>query len=144
MTFGNARVPFGARFTRRRFFYRVGLAALAAGLALVLQACTAGTSEWDVEMNDQLRFIPAHLTLKVGDTVTWKNVGTVAHTVTADPDKAQDRANAALPSGVRPWDSGNIAGGKSWSRKFDAPGEYTYFCVPHEGAGMVGRLTVAP
>jgi plastocyanin len=132
-----------SRLTRRQFLRRAALAALGVGLASALQECAPGTSEWTVEMNDQLKFIPAHLSLKIGDTVNWKNVGTIAHTVTADPTKAQDKANVNLPPGARPWDSGNIAGGKSWSRKFDVPGEYTYFCIPHETAGMMGRLTVA-
>ena len=128
--------------TRRQFLRGLGFAALGVVLAPALQACAGGTSAWTVEMNDQLKFIPDHLSLKVGDTVTWKNVGTLAHTVTADADKARDKANVQLPPGVRPWDSGNVAGGESWSRKFDVSGEYTYFCIPHEAAGMVARLTV--
>ena len=32
----------------------------------------------------------------------------------------------------------------SYSRRFDVPGRYTYFCIPHEAAGMIGEITVEP
>ncbi len=47
-----------------------------------------------------------------------------------------------LPAGAEPWDSGTVNGGESWSYTFETPGEYTYFCIPHELAGMVASLTV--
>lgn len=93
-------------------------------------------------MNDQLRFDPDNLTIPKGATVTWKNVAQVPHTATDDPAKAGNKANAVLPNGAEPWDSGLIPGGESWSRTFDVSGTYTYFCIPHEAAGMVGRITV--
>ncbi len=40
------------------------------------------------------------------------------------------------------WDSGFIAGGRSFSRRFTEPGTYRYFCIPHEGAGMLGTVIV--
>ncbi len=94
-----------------------------------------------VEMNG-LQYAPARLTIKVGDTVTWRNADSMAHTATSDPAKARDKESTALPQGAAPWDSGTIEGGASWSHKFDVPGEYTYFCIPHELAGMVATLTV--
>jgi plastocyanin len=91
---------------------------------------------------NELKYAPARLTIKVGDTVTWRNTDGMAHTVTDDSAKARDEASARLPEGAKPWDSGDIAAGQSWSRKFDVPGEYTYFCIPHELAGMIATLTV--
>lgn len=33
--------------------------------------------------------------------------------------------------------------GESYSTTFDVePGEYTYYCAPHRGAGMVGKVIV--
>lgn len=96
-----------------------------------------------VEMNG-LDYAPARLTINVGDTVTWRNTDGMPHTVTGDPTKARKQASARLPEGAEPWDSGDIEGDQSWSRKFDVPGEYTYFCIPHELAGMVATLIVEP
>jgi plastocyanin len=153
--------------TRRRVVRGVVAGFVAAGVPLLLRACggtakpgprvTTGTPPRSpgsppaggvtgpvVAMTDQLRFVPDKLTVKVGDTVTWQNTGSVAHTVTADPAKAQNKAHVKLPAGAEPWDSGILTGGLSWSRRFDVPGEYAYFCIPHEANGMVATLTVTP
>ena len=95
-----------------------------------------------IGMTDDLSFDPEEVTIRVGETVTWRNTSSVDHTATDDPSKAQDAANAVLPEGAEPWDSGTIEPGAEWSHTFDVPGEYTYFCIPHEAAGMVARLTV--
>jgi plastocyanin len=95
-----------------------------------------------VDMNDQLAFAPKAITVSVGDKVTWRNVGSVAHTVTTNPGKASNPRIASVPAGVKPWDSGFIDGGKSYSYTFRKPGTYRYFCIPHENAGMVGTVVV--
>ncbi len=96
-----------------------------------------------VEMSDELKFDPEQLTINVGDTVTWRTVGVVPHTATCDPSKANNPdEHVQLPAGAEPWDSGTVRKGEEFSHAFEVAGEYTYFCVPHEAAGMVGRLSV--
>lgn len=95
-----------------------------------------------VEMNDALKFDPEDLTINVGDTVTWTTVGAAPHTSTADPDQALDSDFVKLPEGAETWDSGIVNSGESWSHTFEVPGEYVYFCTPHQTAGMVASLTV--
>ena len=34
------------------------------------------------------------------------------------------------------------APGESFSVKFDTAGTYGYYCEPHQGAGMAGKITV--
>lgn len=126
----------------RRILLKTMVSAIAVlGCGSLLVACDKG-AEVVVEMNDELKYAPAMLIVKVGTTVEWRNTGKMAHTVTDDPMQAHDKASARLPEGAESWDSGDIEGGQSWSRRFDVPGEYTYFCIPHELAGMVARLTV--
>ncbi len=96
-----------------------------------------------VEMTDGLQFTPQVLTITVGETVEFRNVGDVAHTVTTTTENASDPKHASVPAGVKPWDSGFIfGGGKSYRRTFDEPGTYHYFCIPHEGAQMIGTIIV--
>jgi plastocyanin len=102
-------------------------------------ASSAGAS---VTMNDANQFVPATLTSQRGTAVTWTNTGQVVHTVTDDPSKSINKADAMLPDGAQPWDSGSIKGGQTFSHTFDTPGQYTYFCIPHESLGMVARITV--
>lgn len=95
-----------------------------------------------VEMTNALTYEPATITVKVGDTVRWTNPSDIRHTVTADQSKANDPSHVALPEDAEPFDSGNIEPGGSWSYTFEVAGRYTYFCIPHEGAGMVGEVIV--
>ena len=95
-----------------------------------------------VEMNDQLSFEPNQIEVAPGEKVTWKNVGKVAHTVTADKSKAADPSLVSVPAGTREWDSGFVGEGESFSRTFRERGTYSYICIPHEGAGMVGSVVV--
>lgn len=102
----------------------------------------AGGGKRVVDMNDQLAFAPRTITIEAGQEVTWRNVGNVAHTVTADKRKATKAANVELPRGAKPFDSGFISGKKSYKRTFEQSGTYRYICIPHEGAGMVGTVIV--
>jgi plastocyanin len=95
-----------------------------------------------VEMNDQLAFAPKQIEVAAGQEVMWKNVGKVAHTVTADKSKAADPSLVSIPAGTKAWDSGFVGEGESFSRSFQEPGTYRYICIPHEGAGMVGSVVV--
>jgi len=95
-----------------------------------------------VTMTNDLRYAPEALEVQVGETVTWVNDTPLIHTVTADPAQAQDAANVRLPEGADTFDSGDMRPGDRFSHTFQVPGEYVYFCIPHEGAGMVGRVVV--
>ena len=136
------------RPTRRLFLQRAGLAAVGVGMMALVQACGGsnraanGATTHEVQVNDELTFVPDKLTIKAGDTVTWRTTGAAAHTATADTTKAADPAHVKLPAGAQAWDSGAISDGQSWSYTFDTPGEYAYFCIPHETAGMLGAVTV--
>lgn len=136
------------RMTRRRLLRRAGLAVASLAVLPILQACKNGGAREAAEespvidMNDHMQFVPARLTIQAGQSVTWRNGGAMIHTSTCDPAIAQRAEHAVLPDGAEPWDSGLIRAGESWSRRFDVAGEYTYFCTPHEAAGMIGSLIV--
>jgi plastocyanin len=97
-----------------------------------------------INMLDTMKFDPATVTVAVGTTVTWRNVGQTAHTATDDPSKAINKINATLPQGAAPWDSDFVSPGQTYAHTFTVPGTYTYFCIPHEALGMVGKVVVTP
>jgi plastocyanin len=103
---------------------------------------TSSTGPPVIQMTDGLQFRPQRVEVKVGTRVVWQNGGSVAHTVTTLRAKAANPADATVPAGAKAWDSGFIAGGESYARTFSVPGTYRYFCIPHEGAGMVGSIVV--
>ncbi len=77
-------------------------------------------------------FNPTNITINVGDTVTWTNVGTVTH------DSSSDLATNV-------WDSPNILAGNAYSFTFtNITGYYPYICALHINAHpeQTGTVTV--
>lgn len=87
-------------------------------------------------------FDPDEIEIAPGDTITWVNDGRQMHTSTLDPEIARDPENAVLPDGAETWDSGDLEPGDEFSITLDVPGEYIYFCRPHEALDMIGTIVV--
>ncbi len=90
----------------------------------------SGTSVPGCEETDTC-FIPSSVTINVGDTVSWSNDDTAAHTVTSG-------SPAAGPDGN--FDSSLLMVGKTFDVTFDNSGSYDYFCMVHPW--MVGEVQV--
>ena len=90
----------------------------------------AGTSVLGCEETDEC-YIPAEITIGLGDTVTWDNVDTAAHTVTSGTIDGG-------PDGR--FDSSLLLAAKSYSFTFEAAGDYDYYCIVHPW--MVGKVIV--
>jgi plastocyanin len=88
-------------------------------------------------------FDPKTITIKSGETVVWKNVSDLPHTVTAMSGIAATADDASLPPNAQEFNSGVIPKGKDFSHTFTVPGTYKYFCIPHEHLGMVGTVVVS-
>lgn len=87
-------------------------------------------------------FAPGRITVASGTTVQWKNVGEQPHDATDDPAKALRATDAGYPGGARPFDSGFLSQGQTFSYTFEVPGTYRYVCIPHEFGGMTGEVIV--
>ena len=72
-------------------------------------------------------FTPAHLKVSVGDTVTFKNDGAIAHTATA--------------TAGADFDSGSIAPGDTFTFTPTKAGTVSYVCTFHPG--MQGTIDVS-
>ena len=96
---------------------------LAGPSALPIRAATAASRPTTASAADGsevgirgFAFVPSMLTVSVGTTVTWTNRDEEPHTVTS--------ANGDFSSPGLDTD-------EAFSRKFTAPGTYTYFCALH-------------
>lgn len=133
---------------RINFRFLILAAALAIG-SLSLQVfdaswAAAATKTVIVTMTDTPpKYVPENLRISVGTTVEWKNTAKSLHDVSTVVGDAQNKKDVHLPSGAKPFDSGFLMPGQSWKHKFIVPGNYTYFCIPHEKDGMVGHIDVA-
>ena len=85
---------------------------------------------------------PATLTVRVGTTVQWTNDGQHVHDATDRRDAALRASDVDYPSGAKPFDSGPMQPGQTFSYTFIVPGTYKYICIPHEFGGMTGEVIV--
>jgi len=97
----------------------------------------AGTSVPGCEKTNAC-WIPATITVNVGDSVIWSNDDTAAHTVTSG-------TAGGVSGGI--FDSSLFLAGSTFEVRFDTPGEYPYFCMVHPwmvGEVVVKGITVTP
>ncbi len=128
--------------TRRTFLSAGGLAL--AGLAVPRLLRAAAVVEIRMKSDrdgEHVWFDPVGVLVAPGQTIRWileENV----HTATAY-HPSNDHHSLRIPEVATPWDSGFLL---ERNRHFDVTltveGVYDYYCMPHEEAGMVGRLVV--
>jgi plastocyanin len=78
-------------------------------------------------------YVPAEVTVKAGETITWKNEDTAIHTATSGENSTPDGK----------FDTSLVSPGQS-SKPIampNEPGQYTYFCTLHPW--MTGTITIS-
>lgn len=137
--------PAQARNGRRYLLLGAVFSLVLVGAVLVGQpAATAAVKPAVVvKMQDKPpKYLPAKVTIKVGQTVEWMNNAKTLHSVTANPAHAQNPKDVSLPKGAKPFDSGFMPPGATFEHTFKVAGTYHYVCVPHEKDGMKGIVIV--
>lgn len=105
---------------------------LAAGL-LIFSTSAALAASHTVNMKS-ISFDPKKLTIKVGDTVEWKNLSYTPHSATSDDSTAKDSS----------FDTGLIEPKKTTKKvTFSKPGTFMYHCSIH-GRAMTATVEVQP
>ena len=130
--------------TRRAFLSAGGLAL--AGLAAPRVARAAPVVE--IRMRSDAHgahawFDPIGVLVRPGQAVRWimDSPGN-PHTATAY-HPSNGGHSLRIPEDAAPWDSGYLVNaGDRFEVPLVAEGVYDYFCMPHEAAGMVGRIVV--
>ncbi|MGY6528885.1 MAG: plastocyanin [Cyanobacterium sp.] len=121
-------------------FKKIGLflSSLVLAMMVVISATApANAATVEVKMgadSGMLAFQPAEVTIQAGDSVKWINNKLAPHNVVFDPSapNAAELSHKGLA----------FAAGESFEATFDQPGEYSYYCEPHRGAGMNGKIIV--
>jgi len=102
-------------------------------IEIVMQGTPDGSQVW---------FDPVGIRVQPGQTIRWTNRDPGnSHTVTSYHPSLFDRPRR-IPEAATPWDSDYLLPDESFSLTLSLPGVYDYYCVPHEHAGMVGRIVV--
>jgi plastocyanin len=81
---------------------------------------------------------PPSITVAKGETVEFVNNKAFPHNVVFDEDNVPAGVNA---DAISHEDYLNGPGEKV-TNKFDVAGTYGYYCEPHQGAGMAGKIIV--
>lgn len=99
---------------------------------IAMRSDAAGSKVW---------FDPIGVLVEPGATIRWV-VKENVHTTTAYHPK-NDHHSLRIPQGAEPWNSGYLVNpGDHFEITLSVPGVYDYYCMPHEAAGMVGRIIV--
>ena len=85
-------------------------------------------------------FDPIGILIEPGQRVRWRCVATVHTTSAYHPQNMSH--SLRIPESALPWDSKYLLPGKTFEIALTVEGVYDYFCMPHEIAGMVGRIIV--
>jgi plastocyanin len=129
----------------RRRLIQAGGGLLAA--SLIRPSWVAATDIIEVAMQGRadgshVWFDPMGLRVMPGQTVRWINHDPGnSHTVTSYHPSIYDRPRR-IPEGAEPWDSDYLLPDESFEVTFSVEGVYDYYCIPHEHAGMIGRIVV--
>lgn len=111
----------------------VAASAMLASNALAIEVLLGGNE-------GTLEFVPKEFSIAPGEKITFKNNAGFPHNVVFDEDE--------IPAGV---DVSKIsmsdedllnAPGETYSVTLSEKGTYSFYCSPHQGAGMVGKVTV--
>jgi plastocyanin len=134
--------------SRREFLKAGGLVLAGLGIASLIDGRLgyANGSELIEMRSDPLGshawFDPLGLYVNTGTTVRWV-VRENVHTATAYHPR-NEKHSLRIPETAAPWDSGFLVHpGDHFEVTLTIPGVYDYYCMPHEGAGMVGRIVVS-
>ena len=100
-------------------------------LATILFAAPAWAVDVQMGANGNLVFEPAEVSIAAGESVHFINNMLPPHNVVVeDHPELSHEALAMLP-------------GEDFTIDFPEPGDYTYWCAPHKGAGMIGTVHVS-
>jgi plastocyanin len=133
----------------RRDFLKAGglwLAGLGVASRLGAEALASPDPELIEMRSDALGsrvwFDPIGLFVQPGTTVRWVARENVHTTTSYHP--GNDHHSLRIPNRATPWNSGFLVKpGATFDVTLKVPGVYDYYCLPHEAAGMVGRIVVA-
>ncbi|WP_036917902.1 plastocyanin [Prochlorococcus sp. MIT 0603] len=102
-------------------------------LALVFGVSSVQAKTVEVKLGTDagmLAFEPSSVTISTGDSVKFINNKLAPHNAVFEGHEELSHPDLAF------------APGESWEETFSTAGTYNYYCEPHRGAGMVGKVVV--
>lgn len=119
----------------------VGAAVVATAASALILASNAMAVEVLLGSDDGgLAFVPREFSVASGEKISFKNNAGFPHNVVFDEDEVPSGVNA---SAISMSEEDLLNGpGETYSVTLTEKGTYKFYCSPHQGAGMVGKVTV--
>lgn len=119
----------------------VGLVAVATTASALVLATNAMAIDIKLGSDDGgLAFVPSDFSVSSGEKISFINNAGFPHNVVFDEDEVPAGVDVAKIS-MSDEDLLNGAG-DTYSVTLTVKGTYKFYCAPHQGAGMVGQVTV--
>ena len=99
-------------------------------IATIFFAAPAWAVDVQMGYDGNLIFEPSDVTISAGETVHFVNNMLPPHNVIVEARPDLDHESLAMLPG------------EEFDITFNDPGDYTYWCAPHKGAGMIGTVHV--
>ncbi|AFY74202.1 plastocyanin [Synechococcus sp. PCC 7502] len=115
------------------YFKQVALVVLGLLVAFNFFTANVAAETYTVKMGSDkgaLVFEPKDIIIKPGDTIKWINNKAYPHNIIVQGEAELSHKKLLVKPAAEV------------ESTFTAPGEYSYYCTPHRGAGMVGKVTV--
>jgi len=116
----------------------LGMMAGLASFTLSMADANAAT----IKMGDDsggLAFVPAVTNAKAGEDISFVNNKAFPHNVVFDGDNVPGGVDADAISHEALFNGP----GETYTLKLSKPGTYEFYCAPHQGAGMQGKIVIS-
>lgn len=135
-----SKAPVAMAASPRASLKQVGVAVAATAASAMLASNALAIDVLLGGGDGSLAFVPSEFSVSAGEKIVFKNNAGFPHNVVFDEDEIPSGVDASAIS-MKEEDLLN-GPGETYIVTLDAKGTYTFYCSPHQGAGMVGKVTV--
>ncbi|KAI9109196.1 hypothetical protein K1719_019819 [Acacia pycnantha] len=142
---GSQKVMAASPSQRVRFGVKASLKEVGAAVVATAASAMIASNAMALEVllggdDGSLAFIPSDFSVNPGEKIVFKNNAGFPHNVVFDEDEIPGGVDASKIS-MSEEDLLN-APGETYVVTLTEKGSYSFYCSPHQGAGMVGKVTV--
>lgn len=112
-------------------FLSILVIALISFLSILFIALPAHALDVTMGVNGNLAFEPSDISISVGDTIHFVNGMLPPHNVIVEDHPELSHEGLLFTEG------------ENFDITFSESGTYTFWCAPHKGAGMIGKVEVS-
>lgn len=118
----------------------VGVAVVATAASAMLASNAMAIEVLLGASDGSLAFVPSSFSVSAGEKIVFKNNAGFPHNVVFDEDEIPKGVDVSKIS-MSEEDLLNAAG-EVYAVTLTEKGDYSFYCSPHQGAGMTGKVTV--